>query len=123
MADTSSSWKLDDLIGATIHNTKNKRLGEIDDVVASKNQIQYVLVSYGGFLGLGEEQVVVPWQRLRVAVITDENGRVEDRIFVLNMSEKQLEAAPRFKKGDEKWLRDEDWQKKNLEHYGNKRAN
>ena len=63
---------------------------KIEDVVidAASGQIVYTVLSFGGFLGLGESWVVMPWHSLQ----TMHRGQT----FTLNMSEEQLKNAPKF---------------------------
>ena len=50
-----------DLIGTDVYGTENDSIGEIEDVIVSPdNKPSYALISYGGFLGLGENQAAVP---------------------------------------------------------------
>jgi hypothetical protein len=49
-------------------------------------EIAYAIIGRGGFLGMGQEQVAMPWQRMRATPNLD--------TFVLNMCEEQFESAP-----------------------------
>jgi sporulation protein YlmC with PRC-barrel domain len=51
------------LIGANVKNTANEHLGEIEDIVldSGSRRIAYVVVGFGGFLGLGEKFFAMPW--------------------------------------------------------------
>lgn len=81
----------EEIIGADLRNTRDEDLGDIDDVVfGADGQPHYVIVSTDGFLGLGEDQVPVRWQDLRV---TAEPYR---DTFVLNVSEQAFDDAPRL---------------------------
>lgn len=81
----------DEIIGADLRNTRDEDLGDIDDVVfGADGQPHYVIVSTDGFLGLGEDQVPVRWQDLRV---TAEPYR---DTFVLDVSEQDFDDAPRL---------------------------
>ena len=53
--ERKSAMSATDLIGADVYGTNNDSIGEIEDVIVSPdNKPSYALVSYGGFLGLGE---------------------------------------------------------------------
>ena len=55
------------LIGMAVDGKDNKRLGRISNVVVDANgRIQYVVVSTGGFLGLGSRDVAFRWNELRM---------------------------------------------------------
>jgi hypothetical protein len=50
------------------------------------SEIAYAIIGRGGFLGMGQEHVAMPWQRMRATPNLD--------TFVLNMCEEQFESAP-----------------------------
>jgi sporulation protein YlmC with PRC-barrel domain len=82
--------KLSTLTGREVQDPKGAKIGEIEDVVidAASGQIAYAVLSFGGFLGLGESWVAMPWRSLQ----TMDRGQT----FTLNMSEEQLKNAPKF---------------------------
>lgn len=83
------SLRASDIIGADVRNAANDEIGEVDDLVLSRNDdVIYAVVSVGGFLGLGEKLVAVPYEDLRV----DREG---DNVY-LNMTKEQLESQPEF---------------------------
>lgn len=106
-----------EIIGSDVRNMKNRNLGEVDDVVLSptSGEIQYAILSHGGFLGMGEKQIAVPWRELKVTTEGD------DRVFVLNMSEEALEQAPDFDRGAWSEVDGEDWRRKNERYYRDNR--
>ena len=81
-----ASMTQDDLIGAEVYGANDENVGEVGDVMENG-----VLIEVGGFLGLGEKQVLVPLDDL--SVMTDTDGEV--RIYV-NATEESLEAMPEF---------------------------
>lgn len=54
----------------------------------SDGYIEYAVLSFGGFFGLGDEYVAVPWEALTLS-----NNKEH---FVLNMKEEHLKVAPGF---------------------------
>lgn len=75
-----------DIIGKTVVNENNDKIGEVKDVViASDGRSMYVLVGAGGFLGMGEKDVAVPFDRIKH---TDKN------ILLSGYSKEQLKALP-----------------------------
>lgn len=97
--------RVDLLIGSEIRNTKDEKLGEIEDVVLDpKNQnALYVLASRGGFFGFGKKLVAVRWNDLRATE--------DHELYVLNASIQAFEAAPEVdrskleKSADAAWRR------------------
>lgn len=85
----SSPMQVDDIVGADLRNLRDEDLGDIDNVViGADGTIQYVLVGRGGFLGIGEELVPVPWKDLRVTPAPNRDT------FVLNVPDSVLDKAP-----------------------------
>ena len=121
VAEMGHGLRLDMLIGADVRSPHDKQLGEIEDIVSANGKLTHVLVAHGGFLGIGEDLVAIPWKRLRIAVNRDDDGDVDERIFVLNMTKAQFDTAPTLKRGDTKLLRDETWQKRNDGYYQGKK--
>jgi sporulation protein YlmC with PRC-barrel domain len=80
--------RADVVIGADLRNTADEELGEIEDVVLdpADRSVAYVLVSRGGFLGMGEELVAVRWQDLRATT--------DHEIFVLDVPWSAFVQAP-----------------------------
>lgn len=89
VAESSFPRRIDDLLGADVRNAQDEDLGDIEDVVLNPGSggVQYVVVSRGGFFGIGSESVPVPWERLHVVPSTS--------TFVLPVDEAAMDAAPR----------------------------
>lgn len=80
-----------DKIGKLVKNLDGKNLGKIKDLVInwrSDGYIEYAVLSLGGFFGLGDECVAVPWGAL---TLSDNKEH-----FVLNMKEGHLKDVPGF---------------------------
>lgn len=88
IAEMDWLMRADVVIGADLRNPEDEKLGEIEDVVLdpADRSIAYVLVSRGGFLGMGIELVAVPWQDLRATA--------DHEIFVLDVPMAAFEDAP-----------------------------
>src|SRR5579859_5179917 len=76
------------VIGTTVRDGAGESIGEIEDVVLDKqsNNIMFAVVSFGGFLGMGEKYHPIPWQTLKY----DET----QGSYVVNLTREQLKAAP-----------------------------
>jgi len=75
-------------------------LGEVEDVLLdlSAGRAGYSLVDFGGVLGLAENTVAVPWQRMQL--IAGEDGEPNDTVFQLDVTEETLRSAPVFDESD-----------------------
>ncbi|MAY62232.1 MAG: hypothetical protein CML29_08465 [Rhizobiales bacterium] len=82
------------LIGTSVYNGTGEdaeAIGDINDIILSKDgQAEAVVIGVGGFLGIGEKNVAVQYDKVEV---TGEKG--EER-FVLDASKESLENAPAF---------------------------
>jgi sporulation protein YlmC with PRC-barrel domain len=60
--------RLSNQLDFTVWNQDGEQIGEVDDMVLDldNSRISYVVVGTGGFLGLGEKKVFVPWNLLTI---------------------------------------------------------
>jgi len=94
------------LIGNDVYNHKGEDIGEIKEIMLDmqSGKISYAVLSFGGFLGLGEKLFAAPWTALTLDTI--------NKRFVLNVEKERLVKAPGFNK--EQWpdVADQSWSKK-----------
>ena len=83
----------DKVKGANVYNLAGDRLGSVDDIMIDKvsGRAIYAVMSFGGFLGMGEMYHSLPWATLKYDV---EKGG-----YVVNLDKKQLEGAPNYDRG------------------------
>jgi hypothetical protein len=76
--------------GTSVYNTDGELLGEINDVMLDKRsgKIAYALMSFGGFLGIGERYHPLPWAMLKYD--TRQGG------YVVGIPIEQLKGAPTY---------------------------
>jgi sporulation protein YlmC with PRC-barrel domain len=76
--------------GSAVYNHDGDKLGTIDDLVIDKlsGQIRFAVMSFGGFLGIGENYHQIPWDGLRYD--NSQDG------YLINLSREALEAAPTY---------------------------
>ncbi|KZD03392.1 hypothetical protein AUP43_13050 [Oceanibaculum pacificum] len=87
----STEWSADRLIGADVTNNNDENVGEIEDVVLNESgQVKYVVVSVGGFLGMGDKHVAMNWSDVKA-------NRAENTVSV-NQTKDQLKQAPEYKR-------------------------
>lgn len=88
VAQASHAFRADAITGTDVRNPQDQDLGSIEDVVLDPKtgQVSYAIIARGGFLGIGDEHVAVPWPRLKVAPNMD--------VFVLDTSPETLGQAP-----------------------------
>ena len=70
-ASTSSSsfqgnWRASKVVGLSVYNDNNESLGSINDLLMDKSgNIKAVVLGVGGFLGVGEHLVAVPFDKIK----------------------------------------------------------
>lgn len=94
------TWKFTELKGYDVKTPAGGDLGDIEEIaIDTHGRVCYVAVSIGGFLGIGETVVAVPWGALVFSLAGDKGDK---RVITLATTKEQLEKAPRFKPGKEK---------------------
>jgi sporulation protein YlmC with PRC-barrel domain len=78
------------LIGSTVTNDKNEKVGKLDDIIVDNNRVMYAVLQVGGFLGLGSHLVAVPYDSLKV----DEAGK---NVVLPGASKDELKKLAEFK--------------------------
>ena len=83
------------VVGANVQNSKGEKIGSIDDLVIDlqSGKVQYVALSVGGVLGVGDKLFAVPFEEFKTAHDTSNNI-----LFVLDISKDRLQNAPGFDK-------------------------
>ena len=88
--NVNRDWRASKLIGTKVTNMQDQSVGAIDDVVLDNDgKVVSVLVSVGGFLGLGEKRVAVAFKELLISHAED-----GDPIVKVTLSKQSLETAP-----------------------------
>lgn len=97
--------------GTAVYDPNGAKLGTIDDVMIDKisGRIAYAVMSFGGFLGIGDKRHPVPWTALHY----DESLGG----FIVNINRQQLEGAPNFNTGEVPTWSDEVWGRRVHEYY------
>jgi PRC-barrel domain len=82
--------------GTTVYDPQGNNIGSIKRVMIEKigGRVAYVVMSFGGFLGMGSQEHAIPWSKLTYD--TNLGG------YRTDITEKQLSGAPAF-------ARDRDW--------------
>lgn len=98
--------------GDKVQNAKGEDLGDVEEIMidVSSGRIAYAVLSFGGFLGMGDKLFAIPWEALR---LDKENKR-----FILDVDKETLEAAPGFDKDNWPQFADRNWGAGIYEHYG-----
>ena len=76
--------------GTSVYNNAGDKLGSIDDLMIDKvsGKVQYAVMEFGGFLGMGTDRYPLPWSVLNYS--TDLGG------YVVPLDKETLRGAPRY---------------------------
>jgi hypothetical protein len=80
------------IIGDPVKNRMREDLGKIEDLMIdlSSGRVAYAVLSFGGFLGMGNKLFAVPFKAMTVDTA--------DHAFVLDVPKERLKEAPGFDK-------------------------
>lgn len=100
--ETHSLVASDLVVGTAVYDPDDKRIGSVERLILEKasGKVSYAVLSFGGFLGIGEDYYPVPWQMLTY----DEHLGG----FRVNISREQVENAPKYRANE-----DYDWSAEN----------
>ena len=86
--------------GTSVYNPAGEKLGSVEDILIDKvsGKALYAIMSFGGFLGIGEKFHPLPWSSLKYD--TDREG------YVVDLDKKMLENAPTYDTNDFTWTPD-----------------
>jgi sporulation protein YlmC with PRC-barrel domain len=113
-------WRASKMIGLNVYNSLSEKIGAISELIVDRSgKLDAVVVGAGGFLGMGERDVAVPYSQIEwsyqpvatsgigtpptttgaasTASQSPEDARSYPDHALLNMSREQLKAAPAFK--------------------------
>ena len=110
--------------GTDVYNLQGDKLGTVDDIMIDKvsGKAIYALMSFGGFLGIGEKYHPLPWSTLNVSpsIVTSAAGssyhplpwstlKYDERKggYIVNLDKRMLENAPTYDMGEDfRWTPD-----------------
>jgi sporulation protein YlmC with PRC-barrel domain len=81
------------LKGLSVYNQKNESVGEITDIAIKNRQVDALILSVGGFLGMGERYVAVSPSSVNIRH-DDKNNKW---LASMNTTKEALKAAPEFR--------------------------
>lgn len=102
------------LAGDRVRNSAGDDLGKVEEIMLDvpTGRVAYAVLSFGGFLGMGNKLFAIPWEALTL------NER--DHEFILNVEKQRLEDAPGFDKDNWPDMADRAFGQKVFDYYGYK---
>ena len=93
----SGEMRASKLIGTTVSNDAGERIGDINEVVLSKDgKVVAVVVGVGGFLGIGEREVALTFESIRLKQDASDNT-----VATVAATKDSLKAAPQWRWGSD----------------------
>lgn len=85
----------DKVIGTNVYGADNNHIGSIERLMLEKRggRVSYAVLSFGGFLGIGDDHYPLPWEKLDYD--EDLGG------YRVDITEDQLKDAPRYNRDEE----------------------
>jgi sporulation protein YlmC with PRC-barrel domain len=101
------------IVGADVENAQGEDLGKIEDLVLDpqNGRVSYAVLSFGGFLGLGEKYFAIPWNALQAKA-------GEDDTMILNVDKEKLQNAPGFDRNNWPDTTNRQWGEEIHAYYG-----
>jgi sporulation protein YlmC with PRC-barrel domain len=76
------------VLGKDVYNDKNEVVGKAEDLILSRERaVSYVILGVGGFLGIGEHDVVIPVNQFKLS---------GDKLILAGATKESIRAMPRF---------------------------
>jgi hypothetical protein len=101
----------DKVEGTAVYNPEGENIGSVFNFMVDKysGKVAYAVMSFGGFLGIGERYHPLPWDALTYH--PDYGG------YVVNISREQLEGGPHYARDEDPWG-DPEYGRRLHGHYG-----
>ena len=88
VTEVSTGYRSSKVVGASVVNEADEKIGTIDDLFVSRNdKVLYAIVSVGGFLGVGEKLVAVPFNGFQLTT---------DKTMLPGATKDTLKNMPKF---------------------------
>ena len=94
ISETSDLVASDEVVGTEVYDRAGEHIGQVEKLVLGKRngQVSYAVLSFGGFLGIGEDYYPLPWKKLSYDETLDG--------FRVDISKEQVEGAPKYRRDE-----------------------
>jgi hypothetical protein len=84
----ATGYRTSKIVGSAVINEASETIGKIDDlIVTPEDKVPFAVLSVGGFLGMGERYIVIPFSNLEVN---------DKRMMLRGATKESLTALPEF---------------------------
>lgn len=85
-----------DLMDSEVKTTGDEDVGSVSELIIDKDgKVVAAVVGVSGFLGIGEKDVAISWDSIKMS------GQADEQDLRIDMTRDELEAAPKFEKPDQ----------------------
>ncbi len=104
--------KVSNIIGTNVIDSYGAKLGDVKEIVIDPQagKVAYAVISFGGFMGMGNKLFAVPFSALQYVPRSNE--------YTVDASREQLKEAPGFDADNWPTMADEQWNRDLYQHYG-----
>jgi sporulation protein YlmC with PRC-barrel domain len=90
--EPANAMTVTDYYKQAVYDPQNNKIGDVEDVLlTSDGRVNALVIGVGGFLGIGEKHVLVPFTAVKM-------DRKDNKVtLMMNSSKDELKAAPGFK--------------------------
>ena len=111
---TQSAHRLiasDRVEGTAVYDRQGEKLGRIENFMVDKRtgRAEYAVMSFGGFLGIGDDHHPIPWAKLDYD--PDKGG------YVVDLDREKLQSGPKYRAGEQPAF-DRDYDRRVHDYYG-----
>lgn len=102
----------EDVVGVKVKNSQKEDLGKIEKIILEKlsGKVCYLVLSFGGILGIGDKHFAIPWNAIHYDPRED--------AFILDVRKEKLKKAPSFDKTQPPNFNDKNWGESIFNYYG-----
>jgi sporulation protein YlmC with PRC-barrel domain len=87
-------WPASEIIGTQVRNTAGEEIGDVNEIIlANDGQVRAVVIGVGGFLGMGERDVAIAFDSLKITRDSD-----NDEVITVNATKESLKSAPQWER-------------------------
>ena len=101
----------DKVEGTAVYGADQNKIGSIERVMIDKKsgRVSYAVLSFGGFLGIGDDHYPIPWSKLTYD--TEKGG------YVVDLDREKLQNGPKYGAGEDPAF-DRDYDRRVHDYYG-----
>ncbi|TCU38462.1 PRC-barrel domain-containing protein [Rhizobium azibense] len=98
--DTPLLIASDRVEGTRVYGADGRHIGSIERLIIGKQdgRVAYAVMSFGGFLGIGNDHYPLPWEKLNYDTQLDG--------YRIDLTKEQIENAPSYADDDDNWYND-----------------